>query len=255
VGTSFATSWCQQAWRWNLDYVVDTHGNATTYYYQPEANFYALNESTTAGTKYTRGGYTQRIEYGFNTHVANVYSHAPGQVLFDTAERCFPSGVIACDPGQLTKDTATSWPDVPADRICAENVKCLNASPTFFTRKRYTKISSQVTDGGTGWNAHSAARSAENAAQFARVGIENNAAGNAFLQRHLEEAARADNNILRTFDNDFGTHQARDSLITGPWGFIHLESTWGLSGGIMRLETGWCTDHMTPPSFPRGGGG
>jgi RHS repeat-associated protein len=151
VGTSFATSWCHQAWRWNLDYVVDPHGNATTYYYQPETNFYALNESTTAGTKYTRGGYTQRIEYGFNTHVANVYSHAPGQVLFDTAERCFPNGTITCDPNQLTKDTATSWPDVPADRICAENVKCLNASPTFFSRKRYTKISTQVTDGGTGW--------------------------------------------------------------------------------------------------------
>ena len=30
--TTFADSWCQQAWRWNLDYAVDPHGNAIAYY-------------------------------------------------------------------------------------------------------------------------------------------------------------------------------------------------------------------------------
>ena len=38
---TFATSWCQQAWRWNLDYVVDPHGNAVTYFYAQETNHYA----------------------------------------------------------------------------------------------------------------------------------------------------------------------------------------------------------------------
>ncbi|MFD1048703.1 hypothetical protein ACFQ1S_25825, partial [Kibdelosporangium lantanae] len=32
----FAGSMCEQPWRWNLDYVVDPHGNAVSYYYQPE---------------------------------------------------------------------------------------------------------------------------------------------------------------------------------------------------------------------------
>jgi hypothetical protein len=31
--TTFATSWCQQAWRWNLDYVVDPHQNTMAYFY------------------------------------------------------------------------------------------------------------------------------------------------------------------------------------------------------------------------------
>ena len=33
---SFAASRCTQAWRWNLDYVVDPHGNTLTYFYTRE---------------------------------------------------------------------------------------------------------------------------------------------------------------------------------------------------------------------------
>jgi RHS repeat-associated protein len=150
--TAFADSSCQQAWRWNLDYTVDTHGNATTYYYNTEDNAYAVNEKTTAPTKYTRGGYLSRMEYGFNTRVADVYTPAPGKVVFDTTERCLPNGAITCAPEQLTKDNAKSWPDVPFDQICTEGTKCLNGSPSFFNRKRYTKITSQVGNGAGGWN-------------------------------------------------------------------------------------------------------
>lgn len=149
---TFAASWCQQAWRWNLDYVVDPHGNATTLYYQPETNYYGLNLNTTsAGTAYVRGGYLQRIEYGFNTRVAGVYTHAPDQIVFDTAERCVPGGAITCDPAQLTTANAASWPDVPADQLCAQGAACPNVSPAFFSRRRVTGVSTQVTDGGTGW--------------------------------------------------------------------------------------------------------
>ncbi|MEO3761818.1 hypothetical protein [Streptomyces sp. B8F3] len=34
--TAFKDSWCQQAWRWNLDYVIDPHGQALTYYWGKE---------------------------------------------------------------------------------------------------------------------------------------------------------------------------------------------------------------------------
>ncbi|MEV6823394.1 RHS repeat-associated core domain-containing protein [Amycolatopsis sp. NPDC051102] len=149
---AFADSLCAStAWRWNLDYAVDTHGNATAYYYDVENNAYAVNGNTAAPSAYVRGGSLARVEYGFNTRVANVYTTPPARVLFDTTERCVPTSTFTCDPAQLTKDNATRWPDVPFDRICATGAKCLNASPTFFSRKRYKTITAQVTDGAGGW--------------------------------------------------------------------------------------------------------
>lgn len=35
-------SWCTMGWRWNLDYVVDTHQNLISYSYATEANSYSL---------------------------------------------------------------------------------------------------------------------------------------------------------------------------------------------------------------------
>ncbi|MFK3736036.1 RHS repeat-associated core domain-containing protein, partial [Streptomyces sp. NPDC088090] len=42
-GSAFADRSYNQAWRWNLDYVVDTHGNAESYWYTAESNFYKKN--------------------------------------------------------------------------------------------------------------------------------------------------------------------------------------------------------------------
>ncbi|MFJ9782540.1 polymorphic toxin type 24 domain-containing protein [Amycolatopsis sp. NPDC101161] len=152
---TYAASWCNRAWRWNLDYVVDPRGNAIAYYYQPETNYYGLNRNASTannpGTSYNRGGYLQKIEYGFNTKFGDTFGHAPAQVVFDNAERCFPSGTVTCDPSQLNSGTATSWPDVPSETICNQGAVCTYGSPSFFSRKRYTKITTQVSDGGTGW--------------------------------------------------------------------------------------------------------
>jgi hypothetical protein len=38
--STFAASSCAQAWRWNLDYVVDSHGNTMSYWYSQETNSY-----------------------------------------------------------------------------------------------------------------------------------------------------------------------------------------------------------------------
>ena len=54
-----APGWCQQAWRWNLDRVVDPNRNTTLYSYTPETNKYALNGST--ATTYVRGGYLAKF--------------------------------------------------------------------------------------------------------------------------------------------------------------------------------------------------
>ncbi|GGV83962.1 hypothetical protein GCM10015535_28060 [Streptomyces gelaticus] len=142
--TGFADSSCNQAWRWNLDYVVDTHDNASTYWYSKETNYYSKNADTTVnGTGYTRGGYLDRIDYGLRSDL--IYSKpAAQQVSFTYAERCITSG--GCT--SLTKDTKANWPDVPFDMICAANSKCTTQiGPSFFTRKRLTDITTSVWTG------------------------------------------------------------------------------------------------------------
>ena len=147
---TFDKSWCQQAWRWNLDYVVDPHGNTMTYWYTPETNYYGRNLKST-GVQYTRGGTLDRIDYGQRKD-AIFTSKAPAQVVFTTAERCFPSGSITCADSQFTTANAGYWPDVPVDQNCKSGASCTNLNtPTFWTRKRLTSITTQVWN-GTGYD-------------------------------------------------------------------------------------------------------
>ncbi|MFE9887617.1 RHS repeat-associated core domain-containing protein [Streptomyces scopuliridis] len=142
--TGFADSFCNQAWRWNLDYVVDTHGNASTYWYGRETNYYSKNADTAVnGTGYTRGGYLNRIDYGLRSDL--LYAKpAAQQVRFTYAERC----VVSDGCSSLTKDTKANWPDVPFDMICASGTKCTTQiGPAFFTRKRLTDITTSVWTG------------------------------------------------------------------------------------------------------------
>ncbi|WP_170191967.1 hypothetical protein [Saccharothrix syringae] len=147
---AFDASWCQQAYRWNLDYSVDPHGNVTTYYYQREFNRYGRNADPAKGTDYVRGGWLDRIDYGLRSD--NVFGHPGARVGFETAERCLPSGTVTCDPSQLNASTAASWPDVPFDQICGAGESCTNRlTPSFFTRKKLTKVVTRVSDGGSGF--------------------------------------------------------------------------------------------------------
>ncbi|MFI5589997.1 polymorphic toxin-type HINT domain-containing protein [Amycolatopsis sp. NPDC051758] len=140
---AFADSWCQQGYRWNLDYVVDPNGNATTYYYEPETNFYGRDMAADKQTSYVAAGQLRRVEYGLRSTA--LFAPAPSRVWFDTAERCLPTSTFACNADQLTKDTAKNWPDVPFDRICKAGEKCDNrTSPAFFSRKRLVKVLTQI---------------------------------------------------------------------------------------------------------------
>ncbi|MFF4831563.1 RHS repeat-associated core domain-containing protein [Streptomyces sp. NPDC001315] len=134
-GSAFADRSVTQAWRWNLDYVVDPRGNAMTYWYTPETNYYAENGADTSTAKYTRGGYLTKILYGQNkdTLFSGVTSD---KVTFSYDERC-----TASDCSDLKESTADNWPDVPFDSICASGGDCDATSPSFFTRKRLTTVS------------------------------------------------------------------------------------------------------------------
>ncbi|GAA2692933.1 intein C-terminal splicing region/RHS repeat-associated core domain-containing protein [Actinosynnema pretiosum] len=146
---TFDASWCQQAYRWNLDYSVDPNGNVTTYYYEREFNHYGRNIDPAKGTQYVRGGYLSRVEYGLRSDA--VYGAPTAKVDFETAERCVPGGSVTCAPNQI-RTAPGSWPDVPADQLCDAGEKCTDRnSPAFFTTKRLTKVITRVTNGSGGW--------------------------------------------------------------------------------------------------------
>ncbi|MBB2923756.1 RHS repeat domain-containing protein [Cellulomonas cellasea] len=143
---SYASAWCTQTWRWNLDYVVDPSGNSMTFVYAAETNKYGRNQNQAVST-YTRGGYLTRIDYG--QRAGAEATTAPMKVDFGVAERCLPSGSVTCDPAQLTAANAASWPDVPFDRICT-GTSCPNVtSPAFFTTKRLTTVTTSVHSSGS----------------------------------------------------------------------------------------------------------
>ncbi|MEU5753725.1 polymorphic toxin-type HINT domain-containing protein [Streptomyces sp. NPDC047829] len=144
---TFADAWCQQAWRWQLDYVVDVRGNAMAYYWKDEVNNYGRNVSETTGkstvTPYDRGAYLDHIDYGLRSDA--IYTgKAMGQVHFGVGERCLSS----C--GTFTETYAKNWPDVPFDLYCkADATECKDQySPSFWSRKRLTSITTKVLTGG-----------------------------------------------------------------------------------------------------------
>ncbi len=145
---NFAGSVCTQAWRWNLDYVVDVHGNTMSYWYTRETNKYAQNNTASNPVTYTRDGYLTRIEYGTDnrTKVSGVRTDslyrgvaAPMRVEFGAADRCL-SG--------CTNHDGDHWPDTPWDQECTGS-SCLIGSPTFWSKKRLSTVTTQVRSGSS----------------------------------------------------------------------------------------------------------
>ncbi|MFC8504971.1 polymorphic toxin-type HINT domain-containing protein [Streptomyces sp. NPDC057411] len=152
---TFAASVCDQTYRWNLDYVVDPRGNALTYWYSKERNYYGSNVTTTGTSTargYDRGGWLTRASYGLRAD--NLFAPAPAQVTFETQERCIVvPEVFDCAESKLTAtssyEVAKNWPDVPADQLCASGETCTNRyAPAFFTRKRLRSINTWVLKNG-----------------------------------------------------------------------------------------------------------
>ncbi|GII22529.1 RHS repeat domain-containing protein [Planosporangium mesophilum] len=128
----FAPSVCTMAYRWNLDYVTDVHGNAMSYYYQQDTNFYGQNKGA-KNTQYIRDSRLDHIDYGFTD--GNAYGTVPDKVVFTTGDRCL-SGT--CQP--LNATNKANWPDVPFDLVCASGATCTAYGPSFFSTVRLTSI-------------------------------------------------------------------------------------------------------------------
>ncbi|MFJ8665128.1 ricin-type beta-trefoil lectin domain protein [Streptomyces sp. NPDC093600] len=142
---------CDQAWRWNLDYVEDIHGNAMSLWWKRDVNYYAKNFNFKAPVEYHRDGYLSRIDYGQRKD--SIFSApAPARVNFSVEERCFTEGTLTCtDANFADKDPGKYriWYDTPADLRCQAvtttyKQKCWNAGPTFWSRKRLDKITTSA---------------------------------------------------------------------------------------------------------------
>lgn len=130
--STFSKSSCPQAWRWNLDYVVDSHGNAMAYFYNTNTNYYGADKATTGTASYVRSGHLSQIWYGFRD--GSVYggtNGAPagdGEVVFTTAE------------------TRTDW---PSDLACSSGASCNVNSPSFWTKTQLTTIDTYALEGSS----------------------------------------------------------------------------------------------------------
>ena len=120
-------------WRWNLDYVVDPHGNAIAYFYNTQTNYYAEDNGTTGSAAYTQGGVLAKIEYGLRA--GNIYGFTPA--------------------GQVNFTVSTSRQDAPDDLACSSGAACSVTSPTFWSDDALTGISTQSLSGGSLQNVDS----------------------------------------------------------------------------------------------------
>ncbi|MGW3913485.1 RHS repeat-associated core domain-containing protein [Streptomyces sp. NPDC005070] len=151
--STFAASWCQQGWRWNLDYVVNPRGNAVAYYYDKENNSYGRNLTAADDTPYVRGGTLDRIEYGLKS-TAMYSAKALAKVNFTNSERCIPDSQTTCS--SISTDSQY-WYDTPWDLNCDAGTDCDKGrnSPAFFTRKRLTGVTTQALVSGSYSNVDS----------------------------------------------------------------------------------------------------
>ena len=132
-------SFCYQAYRWNLDKVIDPRGNEMRFTYAVENNFYARGASQADSVNYVRDGYVTKIEYGILA-VTAVTAQTP-RIEFSYQRRCTLLDA-SCDP--LPLSVMANWYDVPSDQVC-ETANCngyTQATPSFFSGMRLREVRS-----------------------------------------------------------------------------------------------------------------
>lgn len=141
---TFATEATTEAWRWNLDYVVDPHGNAEALYYdKPETNYYAQNGS--GATSYIRGGELVRIDYGMQSGAVYTAGGPADRVTLSYVERCKTGNTCS-------SSTPTTMPDVPWDQNCTASPCTGKVSPTFWSEKMLASVATSVRTSATGYS-------------------------------------------------------------------------------------------------------
>lgn len=104
---------CAQAWRWNLDYVVDANENATTVLWRKDVNHYR-HASDGQIVAYTRDGRPESIEYGRRRD--RPADPAPARVLIASAYPATGRLRARNRSGRTRAGTRTSRWTCPAQR-------------------------------------------------------------------------------------------------------------------------------------------
>ncbi|WP_419766677.1 RHS repeat-associated core domain-containing protein [Curtobacterium flaccumfaciens] len=151
--STFAASSCVQAWRWNLDYVVDTHNNAEAFYYAAETNHY--DKTGSGATSYIRGGQLDHIDYGMTASTVYTANSATARASFgyNAYGRCSDASHANCTQQAITAAAAkpskpTYYPDVPWDQFCTTSCTA-NPVPTFWTNGMLDTVTTAVKSGTT----------------------------------------------------------------------------------------------------------
>jgi RHS repeat-associated protein len=146
-------NWCSQAWRWNLDRVVDPKGNSQTFRYESEPNHYRGYDGSLpyAATPYERSGRLIDIYYGKRADESENFA---ANVHFESKWRCSTLDAPGTNPCiEPHNDPSQVFPDTPLDLICGEGTAACpvaHRSPTFFTTQRYKSVSVCVSGGPAG---------------------------------------------------------------------------------------------------------
>ncbi|MCX5562898.1 RHS repeat-associated core domain-containing protein [Streptomyces sp. NBC_00038] len=155
-------TFCNQAWKWSLDRIVDPNEVETSYFYDKETNYYRSVAASDKARKYDASSYLKRIEYGWSSQIPGA--QLPAQVLFEHLNRCKerteePNPLDNTAASCPTIDSSpSSYPDVPTDLICdgsSNDYACAGKTyyPTFFQRDLLWEIKTQVRDDdASGWN-------------------------------------------------------------------------------------------------------
>lgn len=140
-----ATSYCQQAYRWNLERVEDAPGNVQSYFYIREMNKYGRFSTPGNAAEYVSNAVLDRVEY--TKRAGSEGQGAPGGIKLVYSRRCtlLSSG---CDLAQNAPSTSTAslYPDTPVDLICQSSY-CTKYSPSFFSTHRLIRSEAWGYDG------------------------------------------------------------------------------------------------------------
>ncbi|MFI2430349.1 RHS repeat-associated core domain-containing protein [Streptomyces sp. NPDC018693] len=147
-----------QAYRWQLDRVVDPNEVESAYFYEKERNHYRSVLLADQARAYDAAAYPVRIEYGWASQIPGAQLPAKVDLRYvgRCVERMADKDPLSSEPAACPAISSNpdSYPDVPTDLMCdgtnADNgcrtITGETYSPTFFSTKMLWDVKTFVRD-------------------------------------------------------------------------------------------------------------